>query len=569
MSRRASSEAERADAQGASFLTGGGETPAEACAPAAATLAGAPVEAALPAPHAGSRHRIVFADDNADMREYVARLLGERWDVETAGDGAAALAAIRRRPPALVLCDVMMPELDGFGLVQALRADAALRTIPIILLSARAGEDEIARGLASGANDYIAKPFSAHELLVRVASQLATAHANEEARSREIVQRDNLYRLFMQAPFPVCVFRGPDHVIELANPLILHAWGKGSEIVGAPLVAAIPELRGQPFVGYLDGVFRTGVTYEGQAEPARLPTGPSGELEERYYNFVYAALRDAGGTIEGTLVSAFDMTDLILAQRASEQARQEAETALRGALDFQERFVAILGHDLRNPLAAIDMATGLLRQQAERAKDAATIRVLTRMRSSSRRMSRMIEQILDLSRSRLGGGLRVEPAPMDLGAMLAAVVEELRTAHPDRQIELRCAPTLGTWDRDRLEQVFSNLISNAVHHGLASAPVIIDARQGADTVCVEVHNHGTPISAALRGTLFSASRRGDRDSRAVKTAGLGLGLFISRELVLAHGGEIDVRSSADDGTTFYVILPLTTMRLPHNEVKPP
>jgi signal transduction histidine kinase len=530
-------------------------------------------------------------------------------------------------------------------------------------------------------------------------------------RRRAERQRDNFYRHFLQAPFPIAVLRGPDHVIELANPPMLRAWGMPPEIVGMPILAAIPALRGQPFLGYLDRVYASGTPYHGSAELARLPTGATGELEDYYFDFVYAALRDADGAIEGTLVSAFDVTEQVLgrrerarafeheqrarrdaeadrtrihslfmrapapicifegpdhrftlvnqpyitmvgrddligkafgeayperelsrrrldhayatgetfrtddvqfrfarsrpgeledaqlnvvyepfrggdgevagivvvafditdavrARRESEHARLAAEAAAaaqRELVEFQERFVAVLGHDLRNPLAAIDMAAGLLRQQAEQARDATTIRILSRVRSSSHRMSRMIEQILDLSRSRLGGGLEVQPAPMDLGAMLTTVIDELRTAHPARQIELISESITGVWDRDRLEQVFSNLISNALHHGFPETSVTVSARLDGDRVCVETHNHGPVIPEELRATLFSPFRRGERDSRATKTAGLGLGLYISRELVLSHGGDLDVRSTADAGTTFRVVLPRTAQVSAHTQ----
>ena len=162
----------------------------------------------------------------------------------------------------------MMPGLDGFALVAALRADQGLRGIPIILLSARAGEEESARGLAAGANDYIAKPFSARELLVRVASALATARAAREMAEIEATQRANLYRHFMQAPFPVAVFKGPGHAIELANPARLQAWGKGPEVLGQPLEKALPELLGQPFLGYLHEVYRTGILFDGREHAA-------------------------------------------------------------------------------------------------------------------------------------------------------------------------------------------------------------------------------------------------------------------------------------------------------------
>jgi signal transduction histidine kinase/FixJ family two-component response regulator len=523
-----------------------------------------PSEAMLGA--AASRERIVFADDNADIREYVARLLRERWDVETANDGLAALAAIRRVPPALVLCDVMMPGLDGFELVEALRADEALRPIPIILLSARAGQEETAKGLGAGANDYIAKPFSARELLVRVASNLAAAKAAEALRQHERVQRQNLYRLFMQSPFPIGVLRGPDHVIELANLQLLRAWGKNEQVLGMPLAAALPELRDQPFLGYLDDVFRSGIPHEGNAAPARLPTGPNGELEDRYYNFVYAPLRDPEGRIEGTQITAFDVTEVVLARRDSEQARQHAEAAeraQRAIVEFQERFVAVLGHDLRNPLSAIEMAIGLLRQQLASSNDPRTARVLARMGTSTRRMSRMVEQILDLTRSRLGDGLRVDPAPMDLDVMLAGIADELRTAHPGRAVELRCPPLRGTWDRDRLEQVFSNLIGNALQYGSAETPIVVEAREEGTAVCIEVHNDGEPIPESLRTQLFDPFRRGSREGRSVNTEGLGLGLYISREIVVAHGGEIEVHSDAAAGTTFRVRLPrFATSHLP-------
>ena len=175
-------------------------------------------------------------------------------------------------------------------------------------------------------------------------------------RARERAQQENFYRHFMQAPFPVCVLRGADHLIELANPAILSAWGKTSAVIGTSLVNAVPELRDQPFVGYLDQVFSSGVAYEGRAEPARLPSGPQGESQEIYYHFVYAPLRGQSGAVEGVLVSAFDVTDVVHARNQAE----EAERTQRAVLEFQERFVAVLGHDLRNPISSVNMAAGLL-----------------------------------------------------------------------------------------------------------------------------------------------------------------------------------------------------------------
>jgi len=271
-------------------------------------------------------------------------------------------------------------------------------------------------------------------------------------------------------------------------------------------------------------------------------------------NVTITALRNTDGTLVGFAKVTRDLTERRKAEEtqralAAERAKLEEQSRIQ---EFQERFLAILGHDLRNPLASIDMGAGILRQIS---KDPATIRILDRMRSSSLRMSRMIEQILDLTRTRLGGGLEVQPGPMDLRELIAHIVDELRGAHPSQTIELRSGPLPGIWDADRLEQVFSNLIGNALLHGDPATPVTIDGRIEGRFVSVEIHNDGAPIPDQMQPMIFSPFRRGERDSRSSKTEGLGLGLYISHEVIVAHGGDIEVRSSVAEGTTFRVSLP--------------
>jgi sigma-B regulation protein RsbU (phosphoserine phosphatase) len=246
-----------------------------------------------------------------------------------------------------------------------------------------------------------------------------------------------------------------------------------------------------------------------------------------------------------------------VADLARDRARSSRSWRAR-THEFQERFLAILGHDLRNPLAAISMGAALLRQTAV----AGDLKILTRIDTSALRMSRMIEQILDLTRSRLAGGLEIVPAPVDLGEVLTQVVEELRIAHPARPILLRCpSPLVANVDRDRIEQVFSNLVGNAIDHGLAGTPVTIEASangiRGAEVV-VRIHNQGPPIPEELHAKLFDPFRRGSRDSRTSLTSGLGLGLYISREIVDGHGGTLVAASTSADGTTFTVGLPQST-----------
>jgi signal transduction histidine kinase len=244
-----------------------------------------------------------------------------------------------------------------------------------------------------------------------------------------------------------------------------------------------------------------------------------------------------------------------VALRESEEARAlerrlRAESEANGR--FQEVFLAILGHDLRNPLGSIDMAAAMLRKSA----DDRTRRLLDRMMASSQRMTRMIEQILDLTRSRIGGGLEIQRQPGDLTEILSQVVDELRALYPSRLLEFRCPPSLqGSWDRDRLAQVFSNLVGNAIQYGVATNPVTIEAIGDDSSVAIRIHNDGPSIPEELRSKLFDPFRRGYRDSRSTHTEGLGLGLFISHEVIVAHGGSIDVQSGAATGTTFRVLLP--------------
>jgi signal transduction histidine kinase len=258
----------------------------------------------------------------------------------------------------------------------------------------------------------------------------------------------------------------------------------------------------------------------------------------------------------------YDEHDLVfaeeLARRAStamhnaelfQTARKERLRAEEAA-ELRERLVAVVGHDLRQPLAAIDMTLFVLRRSSENPE---FLTDLDRLGTSSRRMSRMIEQILDFTRSRLGGGLELVFAPMDLREALVPIVDELRSAHPSATIQLQCPTLRGAWDRDRLEQVFSNLIGNALAHGDPDKPVTVTAGAEGVRVWVQVHNEGPPIPQELQSTLFNPFRLGERSSRS--PAGLGLGLYISNEVIRRHGGQIETRSTASEGTTFRVVWP--------------
>ena len=304
------------------------------------------------------RARVLLADDNADMRAYVSRLLAPRYAVEAVRDGVAALEAARTRTPDLVLADIMMPGLDGFGLLHALREDPRTRELPVVLLSARAGEEATVEGIQAGADDYLVKPFAARELLARVSSHLELSHLraaagaaeraarqhaeaiaqrNEqlyqdartlaEARDRALAEveaaRQQLREVFMQAPAIICVLRGAEHVYELVNPAYLEAIGclHPEEVLGKRVRDVLPELEAQGYLALLDRVYHTAEPYVGSELPVRRDRHGTDRPEERIYNFVYQPLRDVNGEVDGILVHAVDVTQQV---RAREAVRRQA-----------------------------------------------------------------------------------------------------------------------------------------------------------------------------------------------------------------------------------------------------
>jgi signal transduction histidine kinase len=199
------------------------------CAPAEAPSGKAPAVG-------GDRPRILWADDNADMRDYVGRLLADRYEVHAVPDGLAALAAAQEKHPDLVLTDIMMPGLDGLGLLRALRADARTRMIPVILLSARAGEESAVDGLAAGADDYLAKPFSAQELQARVRTHLELSQARQE-RAKQLEQSNRELESFSYSV--AHDLRGILHMIDGCSAMLLEEYSGKLDAQGQSYVEAV------------------------------------------------------------------------------------------------------------------------------------------------------------------------------------------------------------------------------------------------------------------------------------------------------------------------------------------
>jgi PAS domain S-box-containing protein len=272
----------------------------------------------------GAGRRVLVVDDNADMRNYLARLLSaQQYAVELAEDGEAALRSATESKPDAILSDIMMPKMDGFEVLRRLRADETTRDIPVILLSARAGEESKVEGLEAGADDYLVKPFSARELFARTASVIALRESRRKIAQAAREENERIRRLFDQAPGFIAILRDADHKFEFVNRAYDDIAG-GREVIGKTVREAFPEIEGQGFFELLDGVYRTGERFVGTAMPVRLARGTGGSLDLRYVDFVYEPVVGETGKPVGIFLQGYDVTD-----------RVEAESALR---ESEERF---------------------------------------------------------------------------------------------------------------------------------------------------------------------------------------------------------------------------------------
>ncbi len=248
-----------------------------------------------------------------------------------------------------------------------------------------------------------------------------------------------------------------------------------------------------------------------------------------------------------------EQDEWLLSALADQAAVALEKTRLDEIGAFREQLIGIVGHDLRNPLNTILMATRvLLLREGLGEMETELARKITR---SALVAARLIDVLLDLTRSRLGGGIQIDPKRFDMNEVCRQVIDEVEISHPDRPLRLDVRGNLtGVWDRDRLHQLLANLVGNAVQHGepRSSIDLRIDGQE--TEVVIDVANRGEPIPAAMVPFIFDAFRQG-RTIHASRESGLGLGLFIAQQIARSHGGSIALTSSESDGTTFRVRLP--------------
>ncbi|MBW4583662.1 ATP-binding protein [Aetokthonos hydrillicola Thurmond2011] len=513
--------------------------------------------------------RILVVDDNADMRDYLYRLLSQRYEVEAVEDGMAAIATIRQGIPDLVLTDVMMPKLDGFSLLRELRSDPQTQNLPIILLSARAGEESRIEGLEAGADDYLIKPFSARELLARVEANLKMAQMRQEAAIREQALRlaaqtaqqeaERAYerlRQTLESMTNAFVALDNNWRIIYMNPTAEQINKKlRSEVIGKTLWEEWPASVG------------TNIEYQyRRAMTEQIPV----HFEHHYYvppDYDVWLEVHAYPSKDGLGIFYQDITDVKryeaerrrneeereqLLQR-EQAAREQAETANR----IKDEFLAVLSHELRSPLNPILGWSKLL--QTGRLDAAKTAEALSTIERNAKLQSQLIEDLLDVSRI-LRGKLSLTLAPVQLKTVITEALSTVSLAAKAKSIEIKTHidSKIGSIQGDsaRLQQIVWNLLSNAVKFTPTGGKVIVRLESVGSEAQIQVIDTGKGISPDFLPHVFECFRQED-SATTRKFGGLGLGLAIVKQLVELHGGTIHADSLGEgQGATFTVKLPL-------------
>jgi signal transduction histidine kinase/FixJ family two-component response regulator len=484
-----------------------------------------------------ARPRILVADDNADMRHYVQRLLTGNYEVVAAQNGETALQSALEEPPDLVLADVMMPNLDGFGLLKALRSDERTASVPVILLSARAGEESRVEGIVAGADDYLAKPFSARELLAHVENSLALSRLRRETEIR-VRESEERFRALVAASSDVVYRMNAD-------------WTEMRHMSGRDFVAYTESPNRSWLQKYIHPDDQSRVM---DAIAEAVTTKNKFELEHRVlrvdgslgWTFSRAIpIQDANGEIVEWFGAATDITP----RKQAEQALLRSEK-----LASVGRMAATIAHEINNPLEAVTNTLYLAQGSINEPEVAR--RYLDLAEGELKRVAHIARQSL--------GFYRESNAPKltSINEVLQSAIDLLKN-----RIASTAAVIEKQWDENveivavagELRQVFSNLLSNSLDAiekgGLIRVRVSARAasKKARRSIRVTIADNGGGVSTNLRSHIFEAffTTKG--------TVGTGLGLWISKQIILKHGGTIQMRSSTDadtHGTVFSIVLPL-------------
>ena len=477
------------------------------------------------------------------------------WDADAlellaSGDAGAPLSPDDRR----LLDDIARTAWgeNAPRYIDALPAVAAGLARGVLLLPLEGSQGASPSGvIAFGVSRRLQLDDSYRKFLELVARHMAAALQRAKVARDAERQRVYLSELFARAPAGIAVVTGPQHVFEMVNPTYDQFTGL-RDVIGKPLVEALPELRDQVFPSMLDRVYRTGEAEVGNEMLARLKRGADGTIEDAFFNFIYQPLRGDLGLTTGIMMFAYEVTEQVNARRRVEHLADE----LRAEHRRKDDFLAMLAHELRNPLAPISAAAEVLRQgHASDPRLRRTSEIVTRQ---VRHMATLIDDLLDASRV-TRGIVDVDRAELDLRDIVTAAVEQVAPHVEGRRQRLRVAPMQDAapvaGDRKRLVQVLTNLLDNASKYTPEGGAIDVALARDDAWTTLRVRDDGIGVASELRERIFDLFVQGPRSADRAQ-GGLGIGLALARRLVELHGGTLACASAgANQGSEFVIRLP--------------
>jgi PAS domain S-box-containing protein len=482
--------------------------------------------------------RILIADDNNDMRAYLKSLLEPHAEVSVCGDGEAAFEQLLRDPPDLLLSDVMMPKLDGFGLIARIRATESLRQLPVILLSARAGEEAKIEGLQAGADDYLVKPFAANELLARVQRQVAQLRERQR-RQQELAMRESYFRsLIDRAPVMLWTTDGSGSCTYLSQQWYDYTGRTPEQDLGQGWMETI----------HPDDLPRAREVFEA-ASRAHAPFAL--DYRARRHDGAYRWVIDTGtpridqdGRPNGYVGTVIDVHERTMLQQAlTEKNRMQSE------------FLFTLAHELRNPLAPIRTGLELMRVRPATG-NAGTVQDM--MQRQVDHMVHLVDDLLDMARLS-EGKVELKRSTVVLAKVVHDAVEMsmplVRAGEHHLELHLPDDGITMFLDRHRIAQVLSNLLNNAAKYTPRGGRIDVEVRLDEQDAVIAVSDNGIGIDPVKLPRIFDMYTQ-VHEGQGMGQGGLGVGLNLVKRLVELHGGAVAAESGGPgQGSRFTVRLP--------------
>jgi signal transduction histidine kinase len=514
---------------------------------------------------------ILIVDDvpaNLLALQAVLRPLGQ--PIVAARSGEEALRALLAEEFAVILLDVSMPDIDGFETARLIRDRNRTRGIPIIFLTAMSANHQfVMRAYERGAVDYLTKPCDPDILRAKVAvfvelylmrRRLQDLAAVEARRAETEAARERLLLILMQMPVAVSFLRGPDHVFELANR-VCQQMVPQRPLIGRRFSDVFPEAAASAIAQRLDRAYLEGQPQTDFAQRIEfVDTG--GLTQARWLSYTLQPFLDHDKHVDGIVGIVFDVTTEVQGRMHDDQRRRERErllAELQQALHVRDDFLMVASHELRTPMTSLQLtASSVLRQLDKRgAQPLSPERLEERIRTVKRQLDRLehlINTLLDVSR--IGAGrLELQLERVSLTEVVHDVVSRFREEAKRHQaeIEIEFAPDIfGSWDRSRVDRIVTNLVSNAIKYGQGK-PIGITLKRLNGQAELRVNDRGIGIALEMQDRIFD---KFERAASQRNYGGLGLGLWIARQLAEALQGTVSVESEIGKGSTFMVTLPL-------------